>query len=74
MKKIEEKKNLDTSPPPEDEAMCLSAGLIVNPDMVLNRYLILFTHSVHNTASNTFSNINKYLFSITEKGKAKERK
>ena len=37
MKKNREKKYLGAPTPPEDEAICLFAGLLVNPDMVLIR-------------------------------------
>ena len=36
MKKIEGKKYLDAPTPPEDEAICLFAGLLANPDMPLS--------------------------------------
>ncbi len=35
MKKIEKKKHLGAPTPPEDEVICLFAGLLANPDMVL---------------------------------------
>ena len=35
MKKIEEKKDLGVPTPPEDETICLFAGLLANPDMPL---------------------------------------
>ena len=35
MKKIEEKKYLGDPTPPEDEVICLFAGLLPRPDMVL---------------------------------------
>jgi hypothetical protein len=38
MKKIEEKKYLGAPTPPEDEAICLFAGLLANPDMVLSQW------------------------------------
>ncbi len=34
--KNREKKNLGAPTPPEDEAICLFAGLLANPDMPLN--------------------------------------
>ena len=40
MKKIEGKKYLDAPTPPEDEAICLFAGLLANPDMPLSHSLI----------------------------------
>ena len=36
MKKIEEKKDLGVPTPPEDETICLFAGLLANPDMPLS--------------------------------------
>ena len=36
MKKIEEKKYLGDPTPPEDEVICLFAGLLADPDMVLS--------------------------------------
>ena len=35
MKKIERKKHLGAPTPPEDETICLFAGLFANPDMSL---------------------------------------
>ena len=37
MKKIEGKKYLGAPTPPEDEAICLFAGLFANPDMPLSQ-------------------------------------
>ena len=37
MKKIEGKKYLGAPTPPEDEVICLFAGLLANPDMPLSR-------------------------------------
>ena len=39
IKKIEKKKYLGAPTPPEDEAICLFAGLLANPDMVLSRLI-----------------------------------
>ncbi len=36
MKKIEGKKYLGAPTPPEDESICLFAGLLANPDMPLS--------------------------------------
>jgi hypothetical protein len=48
MKKIEGKKYLGAPTPPEDEAICLFAGLLANPDMPLSltEYFIVLVHDI----------------------------
>ncbi len=41
IQKIEEKKCLGAPTPPEDQVICLFAGLLVNPDMTLSLFLNL---------------------------------
>ena len=46
-KKIEKKKYLGAPTPPEDEAICLFAGLLANPDMPLSLLFLLVKEKDH---------------------------